>query len=83
MELRVFGGKNDDKFWADKPMQKNHPKHKGHKTKLTQIWNIIWNNKPIITARTVITSKTIKEDLQKIIDKDGFISDIQEYINEL
>lgn len=51
--------------------------------KLKQIWNIICNNKPIVIARTVITSKTIKEDLQKIIDKDGFMNDIQEYINEL
>ena len=27
METRVFGGKDDDRFWSDKPIQKGHPKY--------------------------------------------------------
>lgn len=24
-KLRIFGGKDDDRFWSDKPISKNHP----------------------------------------------------------
>ena len=30
-EPRIFGGKEDANFWADKPIQKGHPKFKESK----------------------------------------------------
>lgn len=65
--------------------------------KIKLIWkkikNKAWNKKRseknkrfdlmIEIAKLELQISNIKEDLQKIIDKDGFMSDIQEYINEL
>ena len=44
MATRVFGGKDDDRFWSDKPIQKGHPKYK-EKTKWYHIhwYNISYN----------------------------------------
>lgn len=38
-KLRIFGGKEDTKFWSDKPLQKNHPKK-------LKWYHIHWYNMP-------------------------------------
>lgn len=39
-KTRVFGGKDDERFWSDKPIQKGHPKYK------EKWYHIHWYNVP-------------------------------------
>ena len=64
METRTFGGKNDDKFWSDKPIQKGHPKYK----EKTNWYHIHWYNipyQPIHKSVDGSISETMKVTLYK------------------